>query len=370
MKSKLLSSVFVLAATAAMSTVTAHAQEAETTAPTAAPASGFDDIVVTARKVEENIQEVPVAITAFSGAQMEERNVTNLIDIGKFTPGFQITQAANGPQTLSIQSRGQVQGDTLATLEPSIGVYVDQMYWARPKGLNTSMLDLSNAQVLRGPQGTLFGRNTTGGALLLTSNDPNTEEATASANFTYGSYNERASEFVLNMPLADNLALRGALRVRDRDGWAYGVRSYNVSGNPDNSQNGVIIRPDGREFNDRHEVQGRLKALWEINDDMRLILSGEWYSFESNGDGRQMLYKAPLNIAAPSGAQDQVAFNTSVLAYQQYMALNPDAVGVDAFQCSFAVTPSNCTLATLGGETGPYQQLDTETYNLRYLADT
>jgi outer membrane receptor for monomeric catechols len=146
------------------------AQGASQTAPPdtsdAARRSELEDIVVNARKVAENLQDVPVAVTAFSGADLAAQNAQRVQDVARFTPGLVIRPGNASSTSLTIALRGQAQTDVLATLDPSVGTYVDGIYWARAYGLNGSLLDIQSVQVLKGPQGTLFGRNTTGGAMF------------------------------------------------------------------------------------------------------------------------------------------------------------------------------------------------------------
>jgi Outer membrane receptor for ferrienterochelin and colicins len=127
-------------------------------APDEAPESrGLQEIVVTARKVAENLQDVPVAVTALSGDDLIDRNVQRVQDVANFTPGFSIRQGSNTPSALILTLRGQVQSDTLITLDPSVGTYVDGVYWARSYGLNGDFLDVESAQILKGRRGPCSG---------------------------------------------------------------------------------------------------------------------------------------------------------------------------------------------------------------------
>ncbi len=151
--------------------------EAQTTSAAPATATAeLDTIVVTARKISENLQNVPVAVTVLTGNDLRNFGIQQVSDLGNFTPGLVLRQAQSTPTALTIALRGQVQTDILVTLDPSVGTYVDGVYWARAYGLNSNLLDISSVQVLKGPQGTLFGRNTTGGALLFNTNDPKLDE--------------------------------------------------------------------------------------------------------------------------------------------------------------------------------------------------
>ncbi|MET0371781.1 MAG: TonB-dependent receptor [Sphingobium sp.] len=180
----------------------------------------LDEIVVIARKVAENQQDVPVAITAFSGQQLQEQSALRVADIQRLTPGLYIREAQSTNTAATFSMRGQVQTDVLATLDPSVGVYVDGLYWARAYGINSDLLDVASVQSLKGPQGTLFGRNTTGGAILIQSNDPDPSGFSGLVSGTYGRFDERSGTAVLNAPLVqDKLAVRLAGTFLKRDGY-------------------------------------------------------------------------------------------------------------------------------------------------------
>jgi len=325
----------------------------------------IEEVVVTARKVAENLQDVPVAVTVFSGEQLESKNAVRVGDFALFTPGFKALAAATNATAFFLSARGQVQADTLATVDASVATYVDEMVWARSYGLNTNLLDVANVQMLKGPQGTLFGRNTTGGALLITTRDPSFDGFSGHALAGYGRYNEREGELVINMPLSERLAVRGGVHSVDRDGWAYGIRQINpATGLPSNAflANGVIQRQG--KYNDRHELTGRLKARFAASEATDLMLSGEWYNFH-NTPGRQLFYKVDLNNAG-----DAVTTTTPVLLYQAYEATHPNAVGADAHSCDFvSAAPANCADNIADGPS-PYVRAHTSTYMGRLTSDT
>jgi iron complex outermembrane recepter protein len=327
-------------------------------------ATAIEEVVVTARKVAENLQDVPVAVTVLSGAQLEAKNAARLSDFALFTPGFKVMPAPTNLTGFFLSSRGQVQNDSLATLDPSVATYVDELNWARAYGLNANLVDVSSIQMLRGPQGTLFGRNTAGGALLLTTNDPNLEGFSGKAAASYGRFNEREGELILNMPLNDMIAVRGAVRAIYRDGWAYGIRQINpATGLPSNAflPNGVIQKHG--KYNDRNELTGRVKAKVQLGDSTDLILSGEWYRFHST-PGRRLFYKVELNTAS-----DAVVTTTPVLLYQAYEARHPNAVGSDGFSCEYvSAAPVNCQ-DNIVDKQESYIRANTETYSAKLTSD-
>lgn len=185
-------SMMALAGAVTPSGASAQSAAAAAPAPTAAAAGSeeLDTIVVTARKVSENLQDVPVSVTAFTGAQLQQQNAVTVLDIAKFTPGFTVTPAPSNPTALQFSIRGQVQNDNLATLEPSVGTYIDGVYVARAYGINADLVDISSVQILKGPQGTLFGRNTSAGAILIETNKPRLDEFSGDLRAGYGNYDD------------------------------------------------------------------------------------------------------------------------------------------------------------------------------------
>ena len=240
----------------------AHAQTADEAAPE--DVRRLSTVTVNARKVEENLQDVPVAVTAFDGAALEAQGAVEFSDIAAFTPGFATVPGTANPSSFALSIRGQVQNDILATLEPSIGTYVDGLYWARAYGLNQDLLDIQNVQVLKGPQGTLFGRNTTGGAVLLNTNDPVLSGGVSGmVQGRLGNLNEQTGTAVINIPIIEGkFAMRGALQVSQRDGYVEDVIT-------------------GQDYQNRDNTQGRIKARWMPTQDLDITVSGEWYDSET-----------------------------------------------------------------------------------------
>lgn len=191
--------------------------------PQSPDASGRgDDIIVTARRVEERLQDVPISITVFDQNQLAQRNIINTADLGLYTPSL-TTNAKYGPEKASFVIRGFVQD--LAT-QPSVGVYFADVVGPRAGGSTTSgngvgvgsLFDLQNVQVLKGPQGTLFGRNTTGGAVLLVPQRP-TDDLEGYVEGSLGNYDMRRVQAVVNVPLAQTVRVRAGLDRMKRDGY-------------------------------------------------------------------------------------------------------------------------------------------------------
>ncbi len=270
LRSRLAGMSAMLVASVAMSVPAIAQEEAETVEE--ASSRRLTTVTVTARKVEENLQEVPVAVTAFTGELLQESGVVDFGDIAAYTPSLTTVDSSSNAAALALSLRGQVQNDVASNLEPSVGTYVDGVYWARAVGLNADLLDVASVQVLKGPQGTLFGRNTTGGALVIETANPNFDGASGSIEGTVGSYNARGAKAIVNVPLIEDvLAVRGALSIDKRDGY-------------------VTDPFTGRKWNDKDNMTGRVKALFAPTENIEFTLSGEWFEFQTDGRVRGTVY--------------------------------------------------------------------------------
>jgi iron complex outermembrane recepter protein len=214
---KLIMTSTVLAAGLAIAG-TAQAQTAPA-AESAAEPGGIADIVVTARKTSENLQSVPVAVTALTAGDLARKQVLEVTDLARTAPSLTVSTGGTGPSSIIyLAIRGQAQNSPNSLSDASVGIYMDGVYVARPIVGNLGFLDMASAEVLRGPQGTLFGRNTTGGALNLTSNRP-TDEYEGLLKIGYGNFDQKLIEGMVNAPLSDAVRLRIAARYGDRKGY-------------------------------------------------------------------------------------------------------------------------------------------------------
>src|SRR5665213_3409519 len=170
-----------------------QAQEASSTPAATEASGGLEEIVVTAERREENIQNVPIAVTAFTADAMQSRNLVDIHALGNLTPGVNLDAGApfSGDRSvLSASIRGIGQDDFAFNLNPGVGVYVDGVYLARTIGANQQLLDVDRIEILKGPQGTLFGANTIGGAISIVTHTPG-DEARFIAQATGGSFDRR-----------------------------------------------------------------------------------------------------------------------------------------------------------------------------------
>ncbi|MDB5444961.1 MAG: hypothetical protein JWQ97_278 [Phenylobacterium sp.] len=191
---------------------------AQSAAQQPSASQAIEEVVVTARRREERLLDVPASIQAFSGSTLQQYAIKNVTDLTQIAPGLtsQPTVFGKGPMTLSI--RGQRQSLANIEYDSPVQIYVNEVVQARTQGLNDALFDLDSVQVLKGPQGTLFGRNTTGGALLFTTKAP-TKEFGGYIDGTYGNYNETRLEAALNIPINDQLQVRLAGVSERHDGY-------------------------------------------------------------------------------------------------------------------------------------------------------
>jgi iron complex outermembrane receptor protein len=215
--------LFASAAAVSLFGVPALAQTATADKAETAQSGGVEEIVVTARKRSEDLQTTPVSITAISGAEVEELSIRNFQDLRGFIPNLNITPMTGGiggqvPGAVNLTIRGIGQGSNQVNVDPGVGLYINDLYIARSDGNEYGFFDLDSTQVLKGPQGTLFGKNTLGGAVLVTTKLP-TDSYGGYLDFRVGNYNTINAEGALNIPLTDKVSARISFRTDNADGY-------------------------------------------------------------------------------------------------------------------------------------------------------
>ena len=178
----------------------------------------IEEIIVTARKKEEVLQRVPVSVTALSGVDLEERSVADLQEVSRFAPNLYIAPIGTAsPDQATIFVRGIGNGDTLTTTDPGVGIYVDGVYYGRAQGGIMDIVDLDRIEVLRGPQGTLFGKNTTGGAISIVSNPPD-DDLSGNVDLTFGNLKRLDVKGSMNLSIVEDvLSARLSMASKNRD---------------------------------------------------------------------------------------------------------------------------------------------------------
>ncbi|MFT5710933.1 MAG: iron complex outermembrane receptor protein [Halioglobus sp.] len=239
---------------------------------TANAASILEEIVVTAQKREQNLQDVPIAITSFSGAQMNAMGVQDSFDIAAFTPGVHISGNLAGQNT-QFSIRGVTQNDFNDIIEAPNAVYLDEGYIAVAQGQTFAVFDIDRVEILKGPQGTLFGRNATGGLVSYISNKPDFESVGGYVDVTAGQYdvgndaNRYTVEGALTGPLSETVAARLAFRYNKQD--AYLENLY-----PDGAIfNGAPDGKVGQDLGDDDSLAGRLSLSFRPTDALEIQVS-------------------------------------------------------------------------------------------------
>jgi iron complex outermembrane receptor protein len=232
----------------------------------------LEEIVVTAQKRAQNVQDVGIAISVFTGEQMQRLGMQESTDIAALTPGVNISASA-GDQSRQFSIRGVTQNDFADHTESPNAVYVDEGYIAAPQGQVFALFDLDRVEVLKGPQGTLFGRNATGGLVHYITKKP-TKDFEATADVTYGSYDQVRFEGALSGPLTDTLSARLAV-LSDSHGPI--VKNIYPYGNPTDPLTGDPYVPshagqDG--FWNDNQTAARLELLWEPSASVSLLVEG------------------------------------------------------------------------------------------------
>ena len=281
--------------------VAAEPQSAEPQAPAPTPDTSraepddarsdlaLDEIVVTARRREESLQSTPVAVTALTSDALQTRGVQSVDAVSQFVPNLQFDGAAalsGGAYNATIFIRGIGQNDFAIFSDPGVAMYVDGVYLGRSIGGIMDVADLARVEVLRGPQGTLFGRNTIGGAVNIVTQQP-TAEFGGDLSVTAGRFDRMDVKGVLNLPLSETFLTRWMVASINRDGYAHRLT-------------------DGQDLGDKDALIGRAQALWKASEsvDVSLVVDGT----------RARQNSAPLTLVdvAPGGFPFMNIYNAIV----------------------------------------------------------
>ncbi len=285
----------LVALSALVSATPVWAQSAPVTeAKPAADDSG--DIVVTARKREENLLDTPVALSAFSGESLKTLNVTNLADVGKYVPNLNISRYGVGNTAqAAVFIRAIGLQDHLITTDPGVGVYLDGVYLGRQLGSNLSLTNIERIEVLRGPQGTLYGRNTLGGAVNIITRKPGSDEG-AELTAQVGTRGRINGNFYADTRLSSTFAFSISGSYERRAGVGDAVN---------------VAAPSAR-IGEQNDASGRAAAYWTPSDAFSLLASVD---FVRARDG-QSPYKVVIYDPAAAG-------------FTQATQVRPDDSGTD-----------------------------------------
>ena len=234
-------------------------------------------IIVTAQKREERLIDVPISVAALGEEQLEQQQISELRDFVGQVPNLFINNFNARSDTVRLFIRGIGQNDVTLTQDPSVALYVDGIYVGTTIGGGFETEDLERIEVLRGPQGTLYGRNATGGAINLISNKPDPDGFAAKASLTYGNYDLWRANLTLNVPLGDTLAVRATGVITNRDGTV-----ENTGPGPDFGEQ------------DRQAFRGAVR--WQPNDAFTLDYAYDYSKNQDTGTFTQATVGAPASI--------------------------------------------------------------------------
>jgi len=224
----------------------------------------LEEITVTAERREQSLQEVPLSIAAFPGSLVEEAQIVRLEDVAIRTPNFKMTSFNTAESQLFIRGIGSTNDGPVS--DPSVAMFIDDVYIGRPSGASTDLYDLERIEVLRGPQGTLYGRNAAGGAINVFTKKPQ-QDFEAKAGLTVGDYNLVALRAYVNGSLGENVAAKLTGNVRQRDGFAKNVTT------------GQDLEED-----DTTSLRGQL--LFTPSDTVDVLLGFDYTDIDSSGENR------------------------------------------------------------------------------------
>ncbi|WP_233263044.1 TonB-dependent receptor [Cognatiluteimonas profundi] len=271
MRNRLNRSTLSLAVALGLAGPAAFAQQAAP-APAANATSTLEAVKVTARKREETIKDVPVAVTAFTPETLDKLNIRDIGDLDTQVPNLTIYAARGSSSTVTAYIRGVGQSDPLWGVDPGVGIYLDDVYVARPQGALLDVFDVGRVEVLRGPQGTLYGKNTIGGAIKYISRGLS-KDTEGFAEATVGNYNEHDFKAAVGGSIGgSDGALRGRIAVAslNRDGFGHNLIT-------------------GEDVSDKNIDAFRLNLGAYISDDLDVQFAADWMDDRSGVRGAQML---------------------------------------------------------------------------------
>ncbi len=271
-------------------------------AQTATPNSGISEVIVTATKSATNLQKTPIAISVIAGADIETRHVESLLNLADGAlPSLRVATFESRQSALTVGIRGIVPFDANQTArDQGVGVYIDGVYLGRQQGLNAALFDVERIEVLRGPQGTLFGRNTEGGALSIVTKQP-TGKMGGRASVGTGNYGAYGAEVHQDLPAFANISVKIDALIQHQDGFVK---------NPMNGQSGWGLY-------DRHG--GRITALWQPTDgfsaefsadiakDQNTPFYSQLLSYNPYGKRVRTLAEITATASAPAGTINPLA---------------------------------------------------------------
>ncbi len=237
--------------------------------PSAIAETTFEEVLVIAEKRKESLQDLSQAVTALKQDDLDDKNIISFVDLSSIAPGVTITKNEGFKTVIAIRGLGN-EANQNAIANPSVSYHLDGVYIASPFAIQTDFLDLERIEVLRGPQGTLFGQNSTGGAINVITSTPTTDAVFGKADISFGEFDAIRTRGSVNVPLGEQAAMRGSISYYNHKGF---------------SRNRVL----GQELDDANNVSARLRILFEPTDNLDLHFTAQYFSEDSNGAAQKGL---------------------------------------------------------------------------------
>ena len=225
--------------------------------------SVFEEVIVTAEKRDESLQDVSQAVTAITDTEIEAKNITSFVDLTAVVPGVTVAKNEGYKTVISIRGVGNETNQN-AIAAPSVAYHMDGIFIASPFSLQTDFLDVERIEVLRGPQGTLFGQNSTGGAINVISKKPSTDSLSSKVQVTAGDYGLMKVSSSTNFPISDTLATRFSFSSIERDGFSENIQL-------------------GQELDDANSISLRSDWIIELSDTSSLRFFAQYFDSDRNG---------------------------------------------------------------------------------------
>lgn len=299
-----------------------------------ADAPQLEEVVVTAQRREESLQETPIAVSAFNQTQLEELKVNSLEDLNGYVPSFHTAPFAASSASPVIFIRGMGNVDVQTTKDGAVGVYLDGVALGRVTGLSLDVADLERIEVLRGPQGTLYGRNTTAGAINYITRKPY-DEWGFKQRFTVGNYNHWASQTDLNIPITEKFFIKAGYMRTHTDGWV---------------ENENKVLPDQVDPNKQDNQAATAALRWEATDNFTVDYAFDWSDLDYGNGYYQTIAAPPGNfgttpIPPPTDRKDKALLANG---------MTESSVKVQGHNLTLTLDVGNVTLKSITG----YRELE------------
>lgn len=318
-----------------------------------AQGAALEEVIVTAQKRAQSLQDVPIAISAFTQQDLAERGVSEVSQLQNFTPNVHLdftSPFGGSSMVLTAYIRGIGQDDFAFNLEPGVGVYLDGVYLARTIGANTDMLDVERIEVLKGPQGTLFGQNTIGGAISIVTRRPGNDFAIKS-ELTGGSFDRMDFRAAVDIPIiSDKLLTTISVSTKNRDGYQKVIPYASPVAFVTDPQGSFSLLNQGSsgDLGGQNSASVRAKLLWLASEDTEVTFTSDFTTVDQPSVAHTVLQASNAGISG--------LYNTCIST----SAADLDAMGLGAL-CGPRGLPGTVQLPGLAGA-----QLDPATYRLTW----